>query len=719
MPLFKRGQSKRLVLDLGTSAIRICELSQTKAGFQLTKYYQRELNTDPALDEDEKTENRKEVLEALLKEAKIRTKKTVIAVPGQSVFTRNRPLPPVPEFKVTQIVKYEIQQQIPFSLDEIALDYQVLDRTEVGGYDVMMAAIKVDVVDKHVSILKQVKRTIDTVDVSPLAAYNWLRHTGEFGDDGQCVALIDMGATTTDIVIQKDNQFKFTRSLHTGGNDITAAISSGFGMSWEDAEKLKREKGFAPTGDPKRDGKGGETIGRITGRLVSEINRSFSYFRSQPGGSAVNKVIVTGGGACLRNIIPYLQRQLNVEVRIAQPLAGLAISPNANEASEFPEQSCVALGLALRCSQEVPIQINLIPPRVQVIAKQKEQALYWVLTLLTIYLIMASTIPKTAKEDEEVQARIKRLKLVLGAYDATLISNPSANSDYEDLFDFTKRDVEGYKKQVEELDSLKRYRLFWLDEMQAINDSLPRNRTGLALSSIQAAVIGGEGNTGDAGREALKKYLEKQARGPVEEEEKPKAEPEAEPKPGGILGGQFGINPNAAGPKTDVYTYAGYPGNGDPNTGAGSVQVRTGPGAPKPAAGAAPSKGIVEPNGLIMFGYAWNLDFITEFMTKLQDHDVFLKEGVYFHVTLADPDIDDTELDAADPGNIGSSGSSGGPSAGGAIKIGAVPSAAKKSTSSNILRGGWGVKIVKFRIDVQFNGVPIAKPEGQTQFQPG
>ena len=325
MPLLKPGRTKRLVLDIGTSSIRLCELAPTKAGFQLVRYYQRDLNIDPGMEEEDKADRRSEVLQALLKEAKVRTKKTILAVPGQSVFTRNRPLPPVPEYKVTQIVRYEIQQQIPFSLDQIALDYQVLDRTEAGGYDVMMAAIKVDVVEKQLEILRKSKRRIDVVDVSPIAAYNWLRHTGEFGDDGQCVALLDLGATTTDIVIQKEGQFKFTRSLHVGGNDITTAIAANFNMSFEDAERLKREKGFAPTGDVKRDGRGGQVIGQVLSRLVGEVNRSFAYYRSQPGGGAVTRVIVTGGGACLKNVIPFLQSQLRIEVRIAQPLAGIVV----------------------------------------------------------------------------------------------------------------------------------------------------------------------------------------------------------------------------------------------------------------------------------------------------------------------------------------------------------------------------------------------------------
>ena len=168
------SRKKRLILDIGSSAIRVCELARTKTGYQLTKYYQQEYSSDPGLDELGVRTARAKALEEVLKRSKIRHRKTVFAVPGQSVFTRTRALPPVPEYKVNQIVKYEIQQQIPFSLDQIAMDYQVLSRTDAGGYEVMMAAIKVEVVDKHIDIIHSARRGIDTVDVGPLAAYNWL-----------------------------------------------------------------------------------------------------------------------------------------------------------------------------------------------------------------------------------------------------------------------------------------------------------------------------------------------------------------------------------------------------------------------------------------------------------------------------------------------------------------------------------------------------------------
>ena len=505
MAKLMRGRKKRLILDVGTSAVRLCELSHTKTGYQLAKYLQREYNSDPQLDEEARKGLRRKALQQLLKDAKVRTRRTIFAVPGQSVFTRCRALPPVPEYKVTQIVKYEIQQQIPFSLDQIAMDYQVLDRTEAGGYDVMMAAIKTDVVDKHIDIILESKKSIDIVDVSPLAAYNWLKHTGEFGETGECVALIDLGATTTDIIIERENQFRFTRPLNVGGNDVTLALASAFSMNFSDAERLKRDRGFAPTGDPKKDGKGGEVIGQVLQRLVSEVMRSFSYFRSLPGGGQVGRVVLCGGGACLRGIIPYLQRQLGIEVRIAQPLAGLAIAPAAQQASEHPEQACIVLGLALRCRETVPIEINLIPPRILELARRKEQALYWALSLTAVAFIMASIIPVSANENKLVRQRIEALKMAIGAYDPELkqkIRPDTLNvpdSGYKTMLQEAKRSIDALKKDANALDDVRLGRTVWLEELNLINELRP-STGGIWFSSYETVVVGkGDGGGGGGG----------------------------------------------------------------------------------------------------------------------------------------------------------------------------------------------------------------------------
>ena len=480
MPGMWSGLKKRTVLDIGTSAVRLCELSKTKAGFQITKYVQREYNSDPGLEEAVRAELRLKAVREVLKEAKIRKRKVILGVPGQSVFTRCRALPPVPEYKVSQIVRYEIQQQIPLGLDQIALDYQILGQTEQGGFDVMMAAIKVDVVEKHLEVLKPLKYAIAAVDVLPLASYNWLKHSGQFGEQGDCVALIDIGATTTDIVIERGHQFRFTRPLNIGGNDLTRALAEAFNMDFVSAEKIKRERCFAPTGDPQRDGKAGEVTGKVLQRLVGEITRSFSYFRSLPGGGQVNRLVLIGGGARLKNIVPYLSSQLGMAVSIAQPLVNSDIAPAAEAIRQCPEQTTAVLGMALRCLDTVTIDINLIPPRILEAARRKEQALYWALSICALVLIFASIVPAAANQNKLVKDRIEELKRGIRAYDPELVQRIRVGatvpqSGLKRQLDVRQKHLEKLEGQVRILDRARRQRRFWLDEMAFVNEARPTN----------------------------------------------------------------------------------------------------------------------------------------------------------------------------------------------------------------------------------------------------
>lgn len=588
-------------MDVGSSAIRLCELTQTKAGYQLTKYFRREVLVDPQLDDDSKKKLRVDALKALLKEAKVRTRRTIFAVPGRSVFTRTRTLPPVPEHKLTQIVRYEIQQQIPFALDQIALDYQVLHHPEGGGYDVMMAAIKVDVVDKHVEILREAKCNIDAVDVCPLAAYNWLKHIGEFGNQGECVALIDLGATTTDIVIERGGQFRFTRPLNLAGNDITAAISAEFQLSFAEAEQRKRSHGFAPTGDPQRDGKVGEVIGGVLSRLVTEITRSFAYFRSLPGGGSVDRVIVTGGGACLRNIIPYLQRQFGVEVRIAQPTAGLAVAAAAQEVNEHPEQTSVALGMALRGLQPVQIAINLIPPEIIAAAKRREQLVYWMLSFITLGLIAASVIPANETKDRLVRNQIETLKQYIRQYDPVVAENPKTRSVFFDQLEAAKRAVKFREDQLAKLDEAYNASKFWLNDLKLINNLRPEGGK-VWLSSIESSLITPGGGGPDSGP----------------------GQPPA--------GGRAGLSGGGGGPAGPAKSKVNSTGFGSLTSSGRTSVERPGGGQPggqqAAAAAAAAASPLPRFNGYRIFGYAKDPDSLMQFIKQLQDNPRF-KQGVY------------------------------------------------------------------------------------------
>jgi type IV pilus assembly protein PilM len=708
-----RRKRNRIVLDIGNSAIRLCELTPAKSGFQLTRYHQRDVVLDPSIGEDERRAAFQQAIAGLLKEAKVRGKRVVTAVPGQSVFTRPRPLPPVPEHKVAQIVRYEIQQQIPFSLDQIALDYQVLSKDpEAGGYFVLMAAIKVDIVENFLQILPKGLKA-ETVQVGPIATYNWLRTAGQMGGQGESVALIDIGAATTDILIETDGQYRWNRPLSVGGNDITQAIASEGNMSFQDAEAFKRQRAFAPTGDAERDGKAGEVVGRALQRLVSEITRSLSYYRSQPGGSQVQRAVVCGGGACLKNMIPYLQRELGMEVRIAQPLAGVAVGAGAQEANNRPEASGLVLGMALATTQRPPIELNLLPPRAKEALKRKEQSVYWAIIVALVVVMMVAGIPAAAKRNERVLENIERQREAISAYDPALarkvnVDNPAQSgpltSQYESELSELESQVSSQQELVEALDAALEDRISWFTYVSAINEARTAVQQNDAdyqiwIASIEATEIGGSGGRGGG----------RGGRGGGG---------------GGGMMGMMGGGMGAVGGGEAEWPSSGFPGISSQSQREGGMGMMGGMGPMGGGRGGGASEEFSEPtsdppqafNGLIIRGYAnapegRGDEAVTAFYDRLVESGAFIEDGVY---------LDNTSLQRVDASELYNSplaGGSGG-ATGGGMDRGAGGFGGGMAGTGSAARGFTTAgTIIRFRIDVQFEGQ--AWEEGASAQGPG
>ncbi|HOV60467.1 MAG TPA: type IV pilus assembly protein PilM [Candidatus Hydrogenedentes bacterium] len=670
---------KRVVLDIGTSAVRFCELTKTKTGLQVTRFAQREFNADPALDEEQRREVRSTAVRELLKEARVKRGKLVLAVPGQSVFTRSRTLPPVPEYRVNQIVRYEIQQQIPFGLDQIAMDYQVLGRSEQGGYDVLMAAIKVDVVDKHLEIVAPLKRSVAWVDIVPMAAYNWMRQAGEFGNPSECVALLNIGASTTDLIIERNGQFRFTRPIAFGGNDITRALAEAFNMDFATAEKLKRERAFAPTGNPQRDGQGGEVIGRVLQRLVTEVTRSFSYFRSLPGGGTVNRIILSGGGAKLKNLAPYLQRQWNMEVRPANVLNGLSVAPAAASIRDAGEQAAVVLGLALRCAAAAPLTFDLIPPRLVIAARRKEQAVYWALSVCAVILIFFSMVPAEHKKNQLVKQRIEELKNIIRAYDPELVQrirpgSPPPVSTLNEQLAQRKAAVRQVENQVKALDAARRQRRFWMDELSLIADARPATG-GIWFASVETTVV----EDTPAGGQA----------------------PGPQPGRGGRQGTEGGLKtgfPGIQPPGGVTRNVGGRAAGGGPAAGA---RGPAGPGAPA-AAAEIETRSQPIPNGMIVRGYAETDTAFKQFTNELKQ--IYRQLGANVYLSAQDVIYKEASIQPQ-PWNVlyNAPLAGGGTGGGGAAQQ----------------QGGGGAGILSFEVTVKFRRSPQPPARQEQQPNPG
>lgn len=303
--------------------------------------------------------------------------KLALAISGQMTFPKFASIPMVGGAeKFEQLVRYEIEQGIPFPIDEMVCDRQVLGDAENGDKSVMIVAAKVDQIEAITSALTGLGFSPDYVDVSPLAITNALKFNRP--DEAEaCTIVLDIGARTTSLVVVEGDKL-YNRSIPIAGNAITKEISGALGCSLEEAEALKREKGYVAEGGVTEDAD--EIVDRVSKacravmtRLHAEISRSINFYRSQQHGNAPVKLYLTGGSALLPQIDRFFAESLGIEVEYLNPFEKTAFG--ALDVSALENDSPIiasTVGIALHVAGAARFAINLLPP--SIIADRAERA---------------------------------------------------------------------------------------------------------------------------------------------------------------------------------------------------------------------------------------------------------------------------------------------------------------------------------------------------------
>lgn len=356
MSMFKAKGS--IGLDIGAGSIKMVELRRKGEAIELVKACLVEIPIDPA----NKKANRQQVVrEALRKvlDQGAKGKLVAIATPSQSVYIRYLKLPPVDVSRINQIINYEAQQQIPIPIQEVIWDYQILRSKDISETKVALVAMKTELVNDLLSQVRAWQVEPEVIDYNPFASYNCLKFNQQLMDEETSV-LMGIGASSTNLSIEWEGSLCWTRSIPLGGNDITAAIQKKFDLGFAQAEKLKRDDAV--------DGGVQEAIGGLLTRLVNQVERSLTFFRAEMGGTTINQVLLTGGGAKFTNLDKFLESKLGVKVKMASPLKNIVLS----NGFDYPGQEvsfAVAIGLALRPLTRCASQISLLPLD---LAKKKE-----------------------------------------------------------------------------------------------------------------------------------------------------------------------------------------------------------------------------------------------------------------------------------------------------------------------------------------------------------
>lgn len=388
------ASNRILALDLGTQTVAIAEFQAEKdGGLVLLNYKTGELLGDPAVDSTRLAQARITVGE-LVNGLGAKGAGVNYAVSAQSVFTRFVKLPSVGEEQVEQIVGFEAQQNVPFPINEVVWDYQLVDQGNSSEVEVVLIAIKSDLLDEINGAVEGGGLKTSIVDVSPMAIYNAYRYN--YSDVGDCSLIVDIGSRTTNLIFVEPRKV-FSRSIPIGGTKITEAIAKDFNESFAEAEERKRTGAFVSLGGTYEDpddpdlARVSKIIRNTMTRLHAEISRSISFYRSQQHGSAPARIYLCGGTVTLPYMREFFHEKLQLPVEFFNPLRNVTVGPNLNPEDIGHRAHTLGemVGLALRSALSCPMELNLRPASVVSRQRTSEQVPYYVVAALCLWLILA------------------------------------------------------------------------------------------------------------------------------------------------------------------------------------------------------------------------------------------------------------------------------------------------------------------------------------------
>ncbi len=357
-----------LALDIGAHSVKMAEFAALKSGgIELLNFGVASLGVDQQSEADRIPQITATIRE-IMQERAIKPGPAVISVSGQSVFSRFVKLPPVDKDKVHQIILYEAQQNVPFPIDEVVWDYQLIGRGE-GDLDVMLAAIKADIIVSITDAVQEAGIQTDTVDVAPMALYNAVRYN--YANLAGCTLVIDIGARSTDLVFMEQGRV-FIRSVPVAGNAITQQIMREFELSFDDAEEMKCAHAFVAFGGA-YEGASSEVADKVSKivrsvmtRMHAEIDRSIKFYRTQQNGQQPSQILLTGGCSVIPYSDVFLKDKLKVDVDYLNPFINVPVAPSISteEIGKNAHTMAQLVGDALRKAMACPIEINLLPPKV-------------------------------------------------------------------------------------------------------------------------------------------------------------------------------------------------------------------------------------------------------------------------------------------------------------------------------------------------------------------
>jgi len=350
--VFGFGKSKAVVgLDIGSSAVKAVELKTAGKNVKVVAFAIQPVPPDSIV--DGAIIDGAAVAEAIrrvFENKAFKTKEVAASLSGNAVIVKKINLPVMTEAELAESIYWEAEQYIPFDIQDVNLDYQILDAgtgaESSGTMDVLLVAAKKEKIADYTGVISQAGRVPVIVDVDAFALQN--AYEVNYGlEPGQVVVLLNAGASAININIVTGDQSVFTRDISMGGNSYTEAVQKELNLPFESAEQLK-------CGHPV-DGVTVEEVTPVlhamTENVLLEIQKTFDFFKATASSDRIDRIVLSGGASRVDGFVQALQERFSTTVEMFDPFKKIAFDPGKlgiEDVEALAPSAAVAVGLALR-----------------------------------------------------------------------------------------------------------------------------------------------------------------------------------------------------------------------------------------------------------------------------------------------------------------------------------------------------------------------------------
>ncbi|HQQ62884.1 MAG TPA: pilus assembly protein PilM [Pseudomonadales bacterium] len=347
--LFQKKQQAVLGLDISSTSVKLLELSRTSSGYRVESYGVRPLPLTAVVEKNIAEQDAvAEAIRRVVVQSKTKLKHAAVAVAGSAVITKIIEMPAgLDEDALDTQIRMEADQYIPYPIDEVALDFEVLGASENRGdmVEVLLAACRSENVDSRKEVLEAAELIAKVVDVEAYAmerAFMLILPQLGGGEDST-VAVVDVGASMTTLNVIHGGKIIYTREQLFGGKQLTEEIQRRYGLSNEEAGLAKKQGGLPDDYEE-------EVLKPFKDAVVQQITRSLQFFFSSSEYNEVDYIVLAGGVASMDGLSELVQEKLGTPATVANPFANMSVASriNAVDLSNDAPALMIATGLAMR-----------------------------------------------------------------------------------------------------------------------------------------------------------------------------------------------------------------------------------------------------------------------------------------------------------------------------------------------------------------------------------